>query len=123
MPRTVSASEAKNRLGTLIQWTLSNQDEVIVESYGRPRVVIMPYDEYQNIVELREQARRKQALAQLEKLREQIQARNQDLTEEQAFDLADRFAREVAEEMVEEGKIKYQGPPQGTTGRTCQKSF
>ena len=109
MPKTVTASEAKNRLGSLIQWALSNKDEVIVKSYGDPKVVIMPYQEYQAVIEMREQARRKQALAELEKLREQVRARSQDLTEEQATELADRLTREVVEEMVEEGKVKFQG--------------
>ncbi len=109
MPKTVTASEAKNRLGSLIEWALSNKDEVIVKSYGDPKVVIMPYQEYQIVIEMREQARRRQALDQLEALREQVQARSQALTEEKATELADRFTREVVEELVEEGKIKYQG--------------
>ena len=109
MPKTVTATEAKNRLGSLIEWALSNKDEVIVNSYGEPTAVIMPYQEYQTVRELREQARRKQALAQLEALREQVQTRNQDLTEEKATELADHLTREVVEELVEEGEIKYQG--------------
>ena len=109
MPKTVSASEAKNRLGSLIDWALNHQDEVIVESYGKPKAVIVPYAEYQNFVELREQSRRQIALAKLEQLRQRVQARNQDLTEEQISALTDRFTREVIRELVEEGKIRYQG--------------
>ena len=108
MPKTVTASEAKNRLGALIRWALTNEDEVIIKSRGNPKVVIMPYQQYQTVIEMREQAQRRQALAQLEALREQIQDRKA-LTEKQATELADRFTREVVEELVEEGKIKYQG--------------
>jgi prevent-host-death family protein len=108
MPKTVTASEAKNRLGSLIQWALTNKDEVVIKSRGEPKVVIMPYQEYQTVIEMREQARRRQALAQLEALRDQVQARKA-LTEKQATELADRFTREVVEELVEEGKVKYQG--------------
>ncbi len=39
MPRTVSATEAKNRLGALIGWVQANQDDVIVETRGEPAVV------------------------------------------------------------------------------------
>ena len=108
MPRTVSASIAKNQLGALIQWSLRNQDEVIIESYGNPKAVIMPFDEYQSIQALRDQKRREKALSQMQKLRDTVQARNQDLTEEEADGLTDQFTREVVEEMVKEGKVKFQ---------------
>ena len=107
MPRTVSASEAKNKLGSIMEWVLEHSDEVIIESRGQPRVVMMPFEEYEKTKELREQARRKEALAQLESLRERVSARNQDLNEEQAMELADRFVREVIDDMVEDGKITF----------------
>ena len=109
MPITVSASEAKNRLGSLIEWVLSHQDEVIVESYGSPKAVIMPYPEYGNVMELREQSRRQRTLAKLEQLRQRVQARNQDLTEEQVATLTGRFTKEVVNELIEEGKTRYRG--------------
>jgi prevent-host-death family protein len=107
MPKKVSASEAKNRLGAIMGWVVEHQDEVIIESRGEPTVVLMPFSEYEKTKELREQDRRRKALAQLESLRERVSARNQDLNEEQAMELADRFVREVIDEMVEEGKIKF----------------
>ena len=107
MPKKVSASEAKNRLGAIMGWVVEHQDEVIIESRGEPTVVLMPFSEYEKTKELREQDRRRKALAQLESLRERVSARNQDLNEEQAMELADRFVREVIDEMVEEGQIKF----------------
>jgi len=109
MPRTVSASEAKTRFGSIVDWTIEQNDDVIVEAYGKPKVVIMPFAEYERVVKLREKAFREEALARLERLREKVQARNQDLGEEEADALADRLAREVASEMVGEGKVRYQG--------------
>ena len=107
MPKRVSASEAKTRFGAIVDWTLESNDDVIVESYGKPTVVIMPFVEYQKVLGLREQARRQQALAVLEELRRQVQTRNQDLDESQAEELADRFTRDVVEDMVAEKKTKY----------------
>lgn len=49
---------------------------------------------------MRENARRRQLLTQLEELAAQVQARNQDLTAEAADELADRFSREVIEELA-----------------------
>jgi prevent-host-death family protein len=107
MARTISASEAKNRLGALIGWVLENRDEVIVESRGEPKVVLMPYGEYEEIQKIKEQVRRRQALAKLEKLRDRVRQRNEKLKEEEAQALADRFTREVVAEMIKEGKIQF----------------
>ena len=109
MPKTVSASEAKTRFGSIVKWAVESKDDVIVESYGEPKVVIVPFEEYERFVKLREEARRMEALARLEDLGERVRARNQDLSKEQADSLADRFTREVVEEMVQEGKIAYPG--------------
>ena len=108
MARTISATEAKAKLSSLIDWTVKNKDEVIVQSRGNPKAVIISYIAYEQFKELQEQARRKEALAQLEKLAAGLQARNKDLEGEPADKLAERFAREVIEEMVNEGKVQYQ---------------
>jgi prevent-host-death family protein len=108
MARTISATEAKAKLSSLIEWAIKNKDEVVVESHGTPKAAIVPYETYEQFKELREKAHRRQLLAKLEELADQVQARNQDLTVEAAGELADRFSHEVIEEMVEEGKINYQ---------------
>jgi prevent-host-death family protein len=108
MPKTVSASEAKNRLGALIKWSQDNQDEVIIENRGVRTVALVPYEAYEQLLAFREQIRRQKALEQLEKLKEQVQARNQDLTETQAAELGDRLTREVIEEMADEGQVRFQ---------------
>jgi PHD/YefM family antitoxin component YafN of YafNO toxin-antitoxin module len=80
---------------------------VIVQSRGEPKVVLIPYAEYEEIQGIKEQVRRRRALAKLEKLREKVRSRNIDLSDEEAEALANRFTREVVEEMVEEGKIQF----------------
>jgi prevent-host-death family protein len=107
MSRTVSASEAKNRLGALIGWVLENRDEVIVESHGEPKVVLVPYSEYEEMQKIKEEVRRRKALAKLEKLRDRVRSRNNTLKEEEAQALSDRFTREVVAEMVKEGKLQF----------------
>ncbi len=107
MSKTVSASEAKNRLGALMGWVLENKDEVIVESRGEPKVVLMPFEENEEIQKIKEQVRRRQALARLEKLRDKVRSRNQDLGDQEAEALAKRFTDEVIAEMVKEGKLQF----------------
>jgi PHD/YefM family antitoxin component YafN of YafNO toxin-antitoxin module len=109
MPRTVSASEAKVRFGAIAHWAVESNDDVIVESYGEPKVVIISFGEYQKMSALREEARRQSALMRLRGLRDRVRARNQDLDEGQATLLANRFSKEVVAELADEGKISYRG--------------
>ncbi len=55
MPKAVSATEAKNRLGALLGYVTEQQDEVIVESQGKPKAVLLSYAAYQDIELLREE--------------------------------------------------------------------
>ena len=57
---------------------------------------------------MNEEQSRSIALARLEALAERVGRRNQDLSQEEAEELADRFTREVIGEMIAEGKIKYE---------------
>ncbi len=107
MSKTVSATEAKNQLGALMGWVLENKDEVIVESRGKPQIVLIPFEEYEEIQRIKEQVRRRQALAKLEKLRDKVRSRNQDLSDQEAETLAQRFTGEVIAEMVKTGKIRF----------------
>lgn len=107
MVRTISATEAKNRLGEVMGWVRENQDEVIIESRGQPAAVIMSYEEYEKIRDLKEQQRREEIFNRLEQLREQVSARNTDImTEDQALEAADQFTREAVDSLVEKRKVK-----------------
>jgi prevent-host-death family protein len=108
MPRTVSATEAKDKLGGIMAWVRKNDDDVIIESRGRPNAVIVSIEEYQRILAWRERARREEALARLERLRQRIGDRNQDLSDEEAVSLADEVSREAVDRLIRKGKISYQ---------------
>ncbi|MGH2542671.1 MAG: type II toxin-antitoxin system Phd/YefM family antitoxin, partial [Ardenticatenaceae bacterium] len=47
MPKTMSASEAHTKFGSVMKWAIESGDEVIVESHGKPKVVILPFEEYE----------------------------------------------------------------------------
>ncbi len=108
MPRKVSASEAKNRLGSIIDWVIENEEEVIVENRGEPTAVIMSAAEYERVRALREKARRAEAMEQMRRLRERVLARNRDLSPEQGDALAGRFSRDFVEDMEKEGKVRFE---------------
>ena len=110
MPKTVSVSEAKNKLSAMLKWAVENQEEVVVESHGRPKAVILPYEEYKFFLSLREKEKRQSALQRLQELATANQALNQDLTPEEAEELADEVTRETIERMAAQEEIKLKQP-------------
>ena len=108
MPKTVSASEAKNHFGSMIMWAGQSNDDVIVEVHGEPKVVIISYDEYQRMTQMRETQRRQQLLARLECLRGEVQEQNPGATEEEATEAAAEFRDDVLDRIV--GKRKSRRP-------------
>jgi prevent-host-death family protein len=110
MPKIVSATEAKAKLSAVMNWVTENQDQVIVESRGKPQVAIIPFDEYQELKALKEQKRREAALVRLQQIAADIQANNQDLTEAEIDQLADEITRETIDRMVAEGSVTFKTP-------------
>jgi prevent-host-death family protein len=109
MPKHVSATEAKINLGAMMEWAAQEADEVIIESRGRPKAVLISYPVYQEVQQIQAALHREQALAQLEALAVTVQGREQALSSAEAEAAADRFVREVVREMIAEGRISYQG--------------
>ena len=109
MARTVSATEAKVRLGAMMEWVAANTDDIIIEARGRPKAVLISYGQYEDVLRLRDEAARQEALRRMESLAEQIGERNSDLTDDQAGQLADRFTRDVLSDLVAEGAVGYKG--------------
>jgi prevent-host-death family protein len=99
MPRTVSSSEVQNNFGAMLQWAEENNDEVVVERQGKPAGVIIAYDEYKEVVRLREQERRRKIFARMEEIRKQVAEGNSDLTAEEAYRLAG-FSEDVIQQTL-----------------------
>ena len=108
MSKTISANEAKNRLGTWIALVNDADEEVIIERHGKPRAVLMSAEAFEEVKELREKQRREDLLRQLRELREEVRAQNQDLTQEDAEELANRISREMIDHMAETGKVTFE---------------
>ena len=108
MTRSVSATEAKATLSDLMKWAVRTGGDVIIQSRGYPQVVIVPYKEYEEMRELKERARRVAAIAELREIALEIQARNADLTPDEAEALADEVTRAAIDQLVEKGKIRFE---------------
>jgi len=108
MTLNVSTSEAKAKLSSFVKQVVGNREEVIIENRGAPQAVLISYGVYEQYCQWRDQDRRRRALAELQALADSIQSRNQDLSEAEAEEIAQRFSRDVVEEMMDEGRIKYE---------------
>ncbi len=85
MPLTVSSTEAKSQFGSLVKWATENQDGIIVKHYGEPAVVLLPFANYAELLQLREKARREAVWQALEALRRKIHERNPNISAEEAY--------------------------------------
>ncbi len=108
MVKTVSATEAKARLGALLSQA-AQKETIIIAMRGKPKAVILSFEEYTRMKRLEEEARRRERLARLEALGKKIRSRGVELTEEEAEELAERFSRETIEELIASGHVRYQG--------------
>jgi prevent-host-death family protein len=99
MPKSVSASEAKSRFGELVKWSREQNDTVIVNVYGEPTVVIVPYAEYAEGERLRKREQKRKALAALDALRQEARRQNPDLSAEEAYRLAG-FSEDVIQDTL-----------------------
>ncbi len=108
MPKAVSATEAKNRLGSLLAYVAEQGDDVVVESQGKPKAVLISFAAYRQVQALREQKRRAEALERLRRLQERVSSRNQDLSEEEALALAEQISREAIDRLAARGEITFE---------------
>ncbi len=97
MPTTISSNDAKQRWGTLLGDVSERGEEVIVESHGKPKAVVVSVAAYEEVQALREKQRRAEAMERLRRLEERIAASNVGLTEteEEAIEFAVKLGREI----------------------------
>jgi uncharacterized protein len=93
--KTVSATEAKNRLGALIGDVVGGDGDVIIENHGTPRAVLVSYAHYRELLDARENQKRREAMDALWRLRAEVRAKNEDLDEEAADRLIEEIGAEV----------------------------
>ncbi len=103
----ISISDAKAGLSRLVERAAEENEQIVIESHGNPKAVLIAYSDFAQFSAWQEMQRRQQALEELRQLRQQIGERNRDLTAEESEALAGQYASEVIEEMIAEGKIQY----------------
>lgn len=94
MKRTVSAMEARRRLGELLESVYYRGDEVVIERAGKVMGVVIPEGRYRAMA-----ASRRQAMDFIER----IQQRNADVPEEE-LEAAIEAAVKEARDLIRQGK-------------------
>lgn len=97
MPKTMSSNDAKQHWGSVLSYVTDQADEIIVESHGKPKVVVLSISAYEELQAMREQRRRAEALERLHRLDERIAKSNAGSTEteEEAIEFAVKLGREI----------------------------
>jgi prevent-host-death family protein len=104
--KTVSATEAKNRLGSLINDVARGHGAIAIERHGHSQVVVVSAAEWAEVTEIRERLRRKEAWEELMALAREVSARNADLTQEEIDAMADDVGREAVANVVARTRYK-----------------
>ncbi|CAN5883428.1 hypothetical protein BH24CHL4_BH24CHL4_16630 [soil metagenome] len=108
MPKTISASEAKNNLGSLIRWIRSDNESVIVENRGAPAAAILSIAEYERLQVLKEKARREEALAELRQLTAELEEKQKDMRVEEANALVEEISRDVMDAVLSKTALRFE---------------
>jgi prevent-host-death family protein len=101
MAKTVTATEAKNRLGALMSEVLDTNEPVIIELRGRPKVALISADRLEAFEKLERRRRGEEAWKAFEDLRARQGDRNKDLTDDQIMEMAVEAVRDVRRKRAE----------------------
>jgi prevent-host-death family protein len=104
MTRTVTATEAKNRLGALMNEVIESNEPVIIELRGRPKIAMITKERLQEIEEIERLQRHQRAITALDELNVEIAARGSTLSEAEAMELAVEAVQEIRADRYESRK-------------------
>ncbi len=105
--KTISATEAKNRLGTFLGEVSRGEEDVVIESHGKPTAVLVSYESYQAFRDSQDRQRRMEAMDQLRRLRAEVRSRNQDLTVEDTDAIAEEIVSEAMTNVVARARMRW----------------
>ncbi len=85
MTINVSSSEARKRLGRLLNLASEKNEDVVIEVRGEPTAVIVSYSQYEQMAREREDETRMEAIRQLRKVRSRVQENMDGVSREEAY--------------------------------------
>lgn len=106
--KTVSVSEARQQLNALVEWAIEHQEGVVIEKYNKPKAVIISFEDFQTLQQIKENEQRQQAWLEFQALAQKVSERNKNLTAEEADEVADTVVREAVKSMEEKGQLRFE---------------
>lgn len=106
MSKTVSATTAKSNFGALVE-SVEGGEQVIVENRGEPVAAIVSIADFADLERLRREERRRLAIAEIKRIRAEVQAQNADLTEDEAEDFIQRLIDATMDSMIAKGIVRF----------------
>jgi PHD/YefM family antitoxin component YafN of YafNO toxin-antitoxin module len=103
----MSSNEVKQRWGSVMSTVDVPDNAVIVESHGKPRAAVISFERFEKLRELEEKERREEALRTLRGIGSRYDGRNDDLSDEEIEELANRFSHEFVDDLAAEGKLRF----------------
>lgn len=85
---SVSSNEARNSLGKLLSMVAKDEEEIVIKVRGEPTAVLISYAEYEVLNKLKKLQKRWQALEKLRAVRERVQKRTDELSDNEVYRLA-----------------------------------
>jgi len=104
MTKTVSATEAKNTLGSLLGQLESKEDAVIIENRGVATAAIISIERFRALEALEERERRLQILEDFRRLRAEVAEQMKDLSADEIEVLID----EITEDIRADRRVRFQ---------------
>jgi prevent-host-death family protein len=95
MTRTVTATEAKNRLGALLRAVSEEGETIIIENRRERAAILVSVADYEELQELRKEQKRQQAIEAIRQIAARQAALNSDLGEEEADELVQRAIQDI----------------------------
>ena len=103
MTRIITATDAKNRLGSLFKDLDSSDEVIVIESRGKTQAILLSPRRYRDFLILDYEQRRLEAIAKIEEIEAAVAARGNDLDEDEALELSVQIVREIrADKALEE---------------------
>lgn len=100
MEKIVSATEFQEDPDAVLRRVNAESEVVLVDSAGAPTAALISLDAYRRFRELEQQQRRREAFAELERIRSEIDERLGDLTADQRDLLAEEISEETETRIV-----------------------
>ncbi len=104
----LTASEAKQKFGAVMN-AVGRNTEVIVESHGAPKAVVLSFGTYTNLLSLVEKSQRAESLKRLREIRDSIRKDNPSLSKKAIDTAADDVSRETIRRLIQNHRVRYEG--------------